>query len=103
MKPVLKLLYFKGCPNMGDARDNLREALLELGLSELGWDEVDVTLPDTPKELCGFPSPTILVNGCEIETGSRVSYGRGACRLGGASGVDRIVKGIKLYRVTMVR
>ena len=41
MKRKLHLLYFEGCPNVVQARDNLRRALTDLGLPQ-HWEEVDL-------------------------------------------------------------
>ena len=102
MKSVIKLLYFEGCPNAEAARENLARAL-ELSVSVGGrgggseWEEVDLSLPDAPDRWKGFPSPTVLVNGRDVETGESVSGGTSACRLSGAPKVEAIVDAIKKY------
>ena len=102
--PVIKLLYFEGCPNVGAARENLASAI-ELSGSASGavddrrgeWEEVDLSLPDAPAGWKGFPSPTVLVNGRDVETGESVSSGMSACRLSGPPEVEAILDGIREY------
>jgi hypothetical protein len=109
MKPRIHLLYFEGCPNAEKARRNLASALSAAYLDSTGWEETDVQLPSSPEEWRGFPSPTILVNGRNIEDGSTRPAGAagaaddpapgsaGSCRLGGAPAIEIILKGLKLY------
>ncbi len=61
----IELLYFKGCPNISLARKNLKEALAKTRIPAQ-WNEVDLKGPNTPKELKGYGSPTILVNGMDV-------------------------------------
>jgi hypothetical protein len=82
MKPRIHLLYFEGCPNADKARRNLESALNAAYLESAGWKEMDVQLPSTPEEWRGFPSPTILVNGVNIEDDRTQAPGTGGA--GGA-------------------
>ena len=59
------LLYFKGCPNISMARKNLNEAFAKAEIP-VRWDEIDLNEPNTPKELKGYGSPTILVDGKDV-------------------------------------
>ncbi len=61
----VELLYFKGCPNISMARKNLNDAFAKTGLP-VQWDEIDLNKPNTPKELKGYGSPTILVDGKDV-------------------------------------
>lgn len=83
------LLSFKGCPNAGQAKENLKAALIGTGLSA-EWKEVDLESSDCPEAWRGFPSPTILVEGVDVLTGEKEKFGKTACRSGGAPPVDRI-------------
>ncbi len=94
----IHLLYFEGCPNVGKARENLGKAFSTTGLLREQWEEIDIEHPETYKGWKGFPSPTILVNGFNIEDGERYAEGTGSCRLGGAPSVDMILNGLKLYK-----
>ncbi len=109
MDTKIHLLYFKGCPNSDKARENLMSALGQAGLERTGWlenvslEEVDVNMASTTEEWKGFPSPTILVNGVNIEDGRTQAPGTGAggsCRLGGAPTIQTLLKGLKLYGET---
>jgi hypothetical protein len=74
----VQLLTFPGCPSAEPARDVLRRALAEMGLPD-GFEEVDVSRPETPEALRGWGSPTILVDGRDV-AGAAPSAGA-ACRL----------------------
>ena len=61
----VELLYFKGCPNISMARKSLKEAFTKADIPAQ-WDEIDLNEPNTPKELKGYGSPTILVDGKDV-------------------------------------
>ncbi len=95
----VQFLAFDGCPLADAARANLEKALADCGMS--GYEEIDILGPDTPDDLPGWGSPTILVNGVDVSgqpKGDSVS-----CRV--YSGTDRvpetesIVASIKSARV----
>ena len=91
----IQLLTFEGCPLAGAARVGLEAALADCGMKE--YEEIDILDPETPDELRGWGSPTILVNGADI-TG-RPKGNNVSCRVyPGPEGVpDRseIIAGIK--------
>jgi hypothetical protein len=62
---LIHLLYFPDCPNVGAAREALREALTRVGAN---WqlNELDVTDPRTPTHLSSWGSPTILIDGADV-------------------------------------
>lgn len=64
------VLYFEGCPNHRAAMERVREALEEEGLAA---EVVEVNVPDeTAANSLGFlGSPTIRVNGLDIESLAR--------------------------------
>lgn len=94
---MIKLLYFEGCPNAGAARENIVRAIDASTLAGGEWEEVDLSLPDAPDGWKGFPSPTVLVNGKDVETGESASEGTSACRLTGAPTVEAILEGLRKY------
>ena len=84
----VQLLYFPGCPNVEATRKVLIAALenLSLGASEI--KEVNVHDPKTVEHLRNYPSPTILINGRDIEDID--PNNAAACRLyDGQGGVPR--------------
>lgn len=93
MKMKIDLLYFKGCPNMGEARKNIKAALFQLSLP-LTWNEVDVEDKNTPSYFKGFSSPTVLINGIDVETGKSHSEGTSSCKIGGVPSVSKIINAI---------
>lgn len=90
----IKLLYFPGCPNVDDARGNLRQALAGVGLPS-EWREIDVAAPDAPRELRGFPSPTVLVDDRDISGASAGPGGEPSCRFGGAPSAAAITESLR--------
>lgn len=91
MRAKVTLLSFKGCPNVDQARENLRAALRRLGWPTL-WEEVDLESSGCLENWRGFPSPTVLVEGSDVATGLRSQAGTPACRFGGAPSVDLIAQ-----------
>jgi len=85
----IHLLYFEGCPNVEEARENLKTALSRADLA-LTWVETDLRSGNAPKKWRGFPSPTILINGRDIATGRGFARGAESCRFGGAPSVAQI-------------
>lgn len=100
MRTVTRLLYFEGCPNVDQARDNLRRALAQAGI-KADWEEVDLRDPRTPAKWRGFPSPTVMVYGQDVATGADSAEGNGACRFGGAPSAELITE--KLTRTEFGR
>jgi hypothetical protein len=72
------LIFDRDCPNVEATRANLKKALVQAGLPP-EWKEWNCTADDTPAELRGFGSPTVLINGIDV-TGEPPS-GAACCRL----------------------
>jgi hypothetical protein len=80
------------------AREALEKALAELQIG--GYEEIDLLDPATPKELQGWGSPTVLVDGEDVTGGSK-GAGVGCRVYGGADRVPSpatIVAGIRCRR-----
>jgi len=75
----VQLIYDRDCPNVLDARANLVKALAASG-REARWTEWDRSAPDSPPDVRGYGSPTILVDGKDV-AGSPASEGNPSCRL----------------------
>jgi hypothetical protein len=76
----IEVLYFEGCPNYLPAIDRLRTVLQQEGLTA-EVSEVEVKDDIAAKALKFIGSPTIRVNGLDIEAGSRGVNETGfACR-----------------------
>ncbi len=86
--PQIELVYFDGCPNASQARDNLREAVEASGRG-LTWSEWDLMEESTPADFRRFGSPTVLVNGADV-TGEHVGTAAMACRADGVPSVATI-------------
>jgi hypothetical protein len=68
-KPVIEILTFSGCPNRERALALVSEILAEAG-AEADVRLVDVPDPETAKRTRFLGSPTIRVNGRDIEPGA---------------------------------
>lgn len=81
--PQIILLGFAGCPNLAPTRAALVEALQAAGLPGDGYSEydteTDVCLNPCPDALRSWPSPTILINGFDIE--GALPSASNACRV----------------------
>ena len=86
--PRIELVYFEGCPNASQARDNLREAVESSG-QVLTWSEWDLMAESTPADFRRFAPPTVLVNGEDV-TGENVGTEAMACRADGVPSVATI-------------
>ena len=73
----IQFLYFDGCPNAAQTRENLGTALDELGLDiEPEVIDVDPSTFDGPF----LGSPSVLVNGVDVYTGSVPDAFEFSCR-----------------------
>lgn len=76
----IEVLYFDGCPNYSPTVDRLRTVLAREML-QVKVIEIEVRDESDARELKFFGSPTIRVNGLDIEASSRqVSETGFACR-----------------------
>jgi mercuric ion transport protein len=87
----LDLVYFGGCPHVPTARAHLKEALASLGLTAT-WREWDTNAGDTPGHLRGYPSPTILIDGIDVEGGEPQEGA--TCAAGGAPTVETLLRAL---------
>ncbi len=76
----IQLLYFDGCPNHEPAYERLREVLRDEGIS-VKLDQVEISNEADAEKFGFLGSPTIRVNGKDIEPASRdMEGGKLACR-----------------------
>ena len=97
-QPVkIQLLSFPGCPNVEETREALLTALENLSLEAAVIEDVNVHDPKTPDNLRNYPSPSILIDGKDIE--GYDPNGAAACRIydgaGGVPGVEKITAALK--------
>ena len=81
--PRIDLIFDNECPNVDDARALLRTALAEAGLQPT-WREWERDAVETPAELRGLGSPSILVDGVDVSGGNQVHdlrAGANCCRI----------------------
>ncbi|MEE9129119.1 MAG: mercuric transporter MerT family protein [Phycisphaerales bacterium] len=83
----IQVLYFQGCPNHMLTVDLARQVVAEIGL-DAEIKEVEVTRDDDAAQVGFLGSPTVLVNGVDIEAGARTRTGFGfSCRTYAGRGV----------------
>jgi len=63
--PQIEFLYDRDCPNVDDARRELRLALERVGLAS-DWIEWERNDPNSPAHARQFGSPTVLVDGRDV-------------------------------------
>ena len=74
----IEFMYFEGCPSYKQSLKNLKEALIELDINE-AVKLINVKSPEQAKELSFYGSPTIKIDGLDLEGRKRdFSY---SCRL----------------------
>lgn len=78
---TVSILYFEGCPNHRPTADRVRTVVADLSL-DADVEELDVRTPDDVERLRFFGSPTVQVDGADIEPAARArtDYTM-ACRL----------------------
>jgi mercuric ion transport protein len=93
---TVELIYDRDCPNVLSARANLVKAFAASD-REARWIEWDRSVPDNPAHVRRYGSPTVLVDGKDVEGAgageTSVScrlYRNGAGRLNGAPSVGQI-------------
>ena len=86
--PNIELVYFEGCPNAVQARENIKAAAEASG-QPIEWAEWDLLATSTPEDIKRYGSPTVLVDGHDV-TGDRPGNSAMACRADGAPSVERI-------------
>lgn len=76
----VQLFYFDGCPNHFPLLERLRQILEQEGLPE-HVEEINVTSPEQAQALAFLGSPTIKINGVDVEPEARPSQAYAmACR-----------------------
>ena len=66
----IEFLWFEDCPNRLQARELLRAVLQERGIND-GFKDIDATDADVAAEHHFAGSPTVRVNGNDVEPGFR--------------------------------
>jgi hypothetical protein len=82
--PRVELIYDPDCPNVHLARGQLLRAFGQLDMKPQ-WQEWCSSDPAAPEHARGYPSPTILVDGCDV-SGAEPIDGTASCRIYATSG-----------------
>jgi hypothetical protein len=78
--PTIDLIIAADCPNVSQARANLSAACSAAGVVPR-WLEWEVADAVTPEEFRGFGSPTILVDGRDVDASGEEAAAAGHCRV----------------------
>ena len=93
----VQVLYFDGCPNHGPTVQLVREVIADLNVhAEL--EEVEVKATSDARELRFLGSPTVHVDGRDIDPEANPGDFSHGCRMYGSSGIpprDMVVSAIK--------
>lgn len=86
----IKVLYFEGCPNHRPTLERVKQIIDRLGVT-VDVGEVELTQNDDPVAMKFIGSPTVLIDGQDIDPAQRegASYGFG-CRTFGGAGVPPV-------------
>ena len=84
----IEVLYFDGCPHHAPTVERVKQIAADLGVQER-VEEIEVASPDQAQQLCFLGSPTVRVNGVDIDSSARqrTTYGLGCRVYSGISGV----------------
>ena len=103
--PRIDLVFDNECPNVHDARALLRTVLAEAGLQPK-WREWERAAVETPAELRGLGSPSILVDGVDVSGADQVHgplEGANCCRIYENDGRFRGVPSIEVVAAALSR
>lgn len=89
---TLELVYFASCPNVEQARENIRGAMKQVGRDD--WTEWDLEATTTPEHYKSFGSPTVLVDGHDVLGASGEGSGF-SCRAEGAPSLPQILDALE--------
>jgi hypothetical protein len=97
---TVEVLYFQGCPGYAPTMEAVRQVLSDEGLS---IEVTPVEVPDekTARSLGFSGSPTVRVNGKDIEPPSRFRTGRLSCRIYLENGMPQGVPPQNLIRAAI--
>lgn len=99
----VEILTFEGCPNATTARDRVREALKAEHLTDARVEEIDVPNPEAARTIRFLGSPTVRVNGEDVDPSAKAGSGYDLMcriyatdgRLEGAPSVELIRKALR--------
>lgn len=67
MAPRVEMLWWRGCPSWGRALDELRASAREVGLDPESIEVREITSDDSAREERFVGSPTIRVDGADVQ------------------------------------
>jgi hypothetical protein len=102
MSMKIQILYFEGCPHHLPTVALVKEVVAKLG-KEVQIEEVEVTSPEDAVSKRFLGSPTVLVNGVDIDPRARkrTDYGFSCRMYDGLSGLpseDLLMAALQSYR-----
>lgn len=100
----IQFLYFDGCPNSEPTLNNLKEALLELGMQSYTIQKILIKNEEDSKNHNFLGSPSIYLKDIDIYTGQIPNKNEFTCRIYNFDGIntgiipkDFIIKKIREY------
>lgn len=72
---LIELVFDECCPDLPLARAHLARACMEAGVSQR-WTEWNLASVLAPARVRGFPTPAILINGCDAAAAARPDASR---------------------------
>lgn len=78
---MIEFQFFLGCPNADKTLQNLREAMVELRITDDNLVITEVPDMESTERMNFQGSPTILINGNDINTGEEPEGFSYVCRL----------------------
>ena len=79
-KVIIELQYFEGCPNAIEMKRRVKEAIGQIS-SDVMYKEVIVKTHELSKQLKFRGSPTVIINGVDLENLPESLEGNLACRI----------------------
>lgn len=78
---MIEFQYFSSCPHAGGTLKNLKEVMTEMGISGHDLQIIIVPDPETARTLRFQGSPSIIVNGIDIYSGTKPEGFSYSCRV----------------------
>jgi hypothetical protein len=78
---MIEFQYFDGCPNARESLENLREVQKELGIGDKEISIVEIPGIESAESMSFQGSPSILIDGIDIYSGTRPMGFNYSCRV----------------------
>ena len=88
---LVEVQHFEGCPNSSEMIARVKTAIKEFG-NQINYEEILVETPEEAERVKFRGSPTVLINGIDLENMPELNEANLACRYykNGLPSVDQI-------------